>query len=119
MNFPFNPTFPEISRIERRTGYEHLFRNGNRLYTENFVIIYCNNGKGIPRYGHVVSKKVSPKAFRRNRIKRVLREIFRNNKINFDSLDILILVKRDVSRLEYRTIEKEIVGKLKSVLYKK
>ncbi len=46
------------------------------------------------RLGVITSKKVSKRAVERNRIKRLVREAFRNNKPILSGLDIVVLTKQ-------------------------
>ena len=106
-------TFPRENRLNKSSEYEFLFKNGKRVNTANFVVIFRHNKLGYPRFGYVVSKKVSGKAVRRNRIKRILREYFRHNRSSFVSVDIIVVVKRDVSELDYSSIKRELNDSLK------
>lgn len=51
------------------------------------------------RLGMAISKKIIKKAVDRNRIKRFLRESFRLNQQNLDCFDIVVLAKRDATKL--------------------
>ena len=50
------------------------------------------NAFGVPRLGLIVPKRVFPRAVDRNRMKRVLREMFRARQDRVGSRDILIRV---------------------------
>jgi ribonuclease P protein component len=115
MNSPSRFAFPEYNKLNKSSLYESLFRNGRRVNTKNFTVIFKENGLGYPRYGHVVSRRVSRSAVKRNRIKRVLREFFRHNKSSLDSFDIVIIVKRDVSESHYSSIKEELTGSLRAM----
>ena len=51
------------------------------------------NSLGIARLGLIVPKKVIPTAVGRNRVKRLLREWFRQNQENLPGLDIIARLK--------------------------
>jgi len=66
------------------------------------------NGEGKTRFGIVAGRKVGH-AVRRNRIKRLLREVFRLNKKRFPAgYDIIVIVKRGIPALSYNDVVKEI-----------
>jgi len=72
-------------------------------------VIYAPNDLGITRLGITVSKKIG-NAVKRNRIKRVIRELFRLNKNRFPvGYDIVIVARRDASHLSYYTVLDEFL----------
>ena len=54
-------------------------------------IRFRDNGLGYARLGLAISRKNIRRAVDRNRIKRIIRESFRQNRRLLDSLDIVIL----------------------------
>jgi ribonuclease P protein component len=73
-------------------GREISFLNKTGLYWKCscFSIVYVNNNREHDRAAVIVSKK-NGNAVQRNRIKRIFKEIFRNNKSNTPPyFDILI-----------------------------
>ena len=62
--------------------------------SEHFKVLVAENDSGLRRFGVAAGKKVG-NAVKRNRIKRILREIFRLNKGVFpEGMDILVKVKK-------------------------
>jgi ribonuclease P protein component len=55
-------------------------------------VLFRANPFGIPRLGLIVPKRVFPRAVDRNRMKRLLRELFRALQARLGSRDILIRV---------------------------
>ena len=52
------------------------------------------------RLGMVIAKKHVSKAIHRNRIKRLIRNSFRNTARNLSGLDIVVLARKNASELE-------------------
>ena len=103
-----SPRFPKNERLLKRGDFVNLNRAGSRHYTEHFVVIYIKNSLGITRLGITVGKKIG-KAFKRNRIKRLIREFFRLNKSDLiQGYDISIIVKSDMSHLDGQKIKDEL-----------
>lgn len=116
MNSPSGFTFPGHNKLTKSSVYEFLLRNGRRVNSGNFTLILDQNKLGYPRYGHIVSRKVSASSVKRNRIKRVLREFFRQNKSTLDSLDLLIVVKKDISEYTSGRIHEELTNSLRTAV---
>ncbi|HET7200965.1 MAG TPA: ribonuclease P protein component [Burkholderiales bacterium] len=63
---------------------------GRALRRPGFSVLFRANTFGVPRLGLIVPKRVFPRAVDRNRMKRVLRELFRAQQARLGSRDILI-----------------------------
>jgi ribonuclease P protein component len=95
-------------RLLNRTDFVNLNRFGKRCHTRHFVVITKQNGLSITRLGVTVSKKAG-NAVKRNRIKRLIREIFRlsNSKIP-QGYDIVVAAKKDASYLDLWKVKEEL-----------
>jgi ribonuclease P protein component len=116
MTFPLSSDLPSELKIRKSSEFKEVFETGVKLYTEHFTIIYSPNSLGRPRLGLVVGKRISLNAVERNRIKRILREVFRRNKSLFDSFDVVCLARKLTDKLDYARAEREIVGAFRSKL---
>lgn len=56
-----------------------------------FTVLYRHNDSEDARLGLAISKKHCKLANRRNRLKRLVRESFRNNKARLAGLDIVVI----------------------------
>ncbi len=108
MSFFSDYTFPKELKIRKSSQYDEIFGKGKRLRSKHFDILYIHNALGYCRAGLVVGKKNVRSAVKRNRIKRVVREVFRNNKSIFDSLDVVFLAKKGSDTLNYSNVKREI-----------
>jgi len=92
---------PFENRLKKEKDFRDVFQMGNHfnLNSVGFIKLRENNQEKT-RFGFVVSKKVSRKAVKRNRIKRILREQVRKriNMIN-GNWDIIIIAKLGISDL--------------------
>jgi len=116
MNLLLNYSFPKELKIRKSSQYEEILGTGKRLRSRHFNILYVQNTLGYSRAGIVVSKKNVRSAVKRNRIKRVVREVFRNNKSLFDSLDVVFLAKKGCDTLNYLNVKREIEEAIRSRL---
>ena len=116
MSLLLNHSFPKELKIRKSSEYEEIFNKSKRLRSRHFDILYVQNSLGYCRAGIVVSKKNVRTAVKRNRIKRVVREVFRNNKSLFDSMDVVFLAKKGCEDLNYSNAKREIQDNIRSIL---
>lgn len=96
-------------RIRKRRDFLRLKREGTRISGGDFAIVAHTNDLNFSRLGISVSKRIG-KAHTRNRIKRLIREVFRLNKKAFPpSTDIVIIVIKTPKLLSFRPFEDEIL----------
>ena len=74
-----------------KCDYEAVFKNAKKSKDKNFLVLFCKNKKKDPRLGLTISKKNCSLAKDRNKIKRIIRESFRNNITKLNGYDIVIL----------------------------
>ncbi len=103
-------------RLLRRADFERLSKYGNRIDSDYFVILYTRNGLGKLRLGVTVSKRVG-RAVIRNRLKRLVREHFRQHKGLFsDSYDVNVIAKGGTSDLPSRRIREALDAIVRDIL---
>jgi len=80
----------------RRGDFVASSEFGERRTTRFFIVLLTDRKDGGPtRLGITVTRKVGG-AVRRNRIKRLAREWFRNRSREFGSCDLVLIAKRDL-----------------------
>ncbi|MFP4679895.1 MAG: ribonuclease P protein component [Chitinispirillaceae bacterium] len=70
--------FGSNRKIKRKSEISRLFREGQRWICSDFILIYDKNEYEFDRFGVMVSRRLG-NAVQRNRIKRIFRELFRQN----------------------------------------
>lgn len=73
--------------------FANVFAHRQRLYSGCFVGYYKPTSLGKPRLGIIVSKKSAKKAVSRNRIRRQVRESFRQVAATLPSMDIVVVAR--------------------------
>lgn len=88
--------FKKTQRLLKKTDYDHVFDQAKKIVTTEFIVLYRDNNLGYARLGLALSKKMIAKAHDRNRIKRVLREGFRQTIL--PAVDMIFLARQGVAK---------------------
>lgn len=78
-NPPRRATFPVTARLNKPIEFKRVFRNSVVSSDRWFKVLARRNEGGYSRLGMAVSRQVDRHAVGRNRIKRVIRESFRQS----------------------------------------
>ena len=78
-------------RLLNAADYGRVFKKATRSRDKWFTVLCRENSKDIARLGLAISKKNCRHASGRNRIKRVVRESFRQHQVELAGLDIVVL----------------------------
>jgi ribonuclease P protein component len=89
-------------RILKHSGYVRLSASGKAVRDQYFIIAFAKSREGRTRLGITASKRVG-NAVVRNRLKRIIREIFRISRNLIDGhWDINVIAKKDAAGLSYQ-----------------
>jgi ribonuclease P protein component len=95
-------------RLKKRYEFRQVQLTGRRIHTPHFLIVVQSNSLENTRLGITVTKKVG-NAVQRNRIKRVVREVFRRNRHLFPpSHDVVFIAKRHTDAIGYDSLLNEL-----------
>jgi ribonuclease P protein component len=70
------------NRLRKEKDFEKLFKKGKSFKNGFLILKIVENNLKESRFGFIVSQKVSKKAILRNKVKRRLRDIIRQNIAN-------------------------------------
>jgi len=90
-------------RLRRRADFERVFEKGVRTHTRLMTVIILPNGLAASRLGVSATKKLGD-AVRRNRAKRLIREVFRRNKPE-TAVDIVVIPRRELFETRFAGLE--------------
>ncbi|MEO0279327.1 MAG: ribonuclease P protein component [candidate division WOR-3 bacterium] len=99
--FAINFKLPERLKKEE---INEIFQKGE-FKKGKMLLVFYRKGKGKVAF---TVKKEKLKAHDRNRIKRLLREVFRRNKLLFKGYDVVIIGKSEILNSKFTELEKEI-----------
>lgn len=95
-------TYRPTDRVKRRADFRRVQSTGRKIHTPHYVVAVLPRPEGGPtRLGITVTRKVAG-AVGRNRVKRVMREVFRRNRELFPSAcDVVVIAKEGAHTLGY------------------
>jgi ribonuclease P protein component len=85
--------FRPNERIRRRADFQHVYEHGVRIRSRYATLFVLPNSLDVGRLGIAATRKLGG-AVERNRAKRLIREIFRRNKIA-GGFDVVVVPKRE------------------------
>ena len=83
-------TLPRASRLIRPADFKLTFKDGRRVHQPPISLVYRVNGLAHPRIGLAIGKRQAKLAVERNRVKRQLREDFRQRFEELPALDCVV-----------------------------
>ena len=105
--------FPSTRRLRRRREFQRVFDGARRAQGRFLTVLAASNTTGQARLGIVASRKLGD-AVRRNRAKRLIREIFRrSNRPGTGGVDIVVIPRRELFDASYSTLEIDFHGTLR------
>lgn len=79
------------NRLKKKKDFEAVFKTGRKHPLDFFILRIKQTSNDFNRFGIIVSKKVSKSAVKRNKIKRIISRILReNNEKMGKQIDVII-----------------------------
>lgn len=103
-------------RIKSADEFNDIIKAGTKIYSPFFIIYYKEKKLDNPRFGITQAKKFG-KAYKRNRYRRILREIIRTNiKVFKNEYDYIIIIMKKCDTLDFKQIEDNLLKVIKEKL---
>ena len=111
-------TFTRASRLRARKRFLEVYERGYRVHGSFFVLFGVRGETSRSRLGITATKKYGH-SVARNRIKRVIREIFRENRgIAASPIDVVVNVKMSARQESYDRLEADFASRLRELTRK-
>ena len=95
--------FRPDERIRRRAEFLQIYEHGARVHGRYATLFLMPNNRAFGRLGVAATKKIGG-AVERNRAKRLIREVFRRNKIA-PGYDLVVVAKRELVKTALTAFE--------------
>ncbi len=116
MGCHFGMRFPKCRRLRKRREFLEVQRRGHKVHSRAFVGLMVNRNEGFAttdqeataRIGITTTKRMG-NAVTRNRIRRLVREAFRQGLFNIPSqLDFVVIAKKSAAALDTASIFEDL-----------
>lgn len=101
-------SFPRAARLLTRAAFDEVFRAGQSAGSNFFRVLVRPAPGPDARLGITVPKRVVKHAHDRNRIKRLLRESFRQRRLQLPPIDLVILARGAILTADNVALRKDI-----------
>lgn len=98
-------SFPKSKRLLNSKEFEWVFADASIRASNQYCLILSrpNNHAG-PRLGLIIAKKHIRLAVERNRIKRIIRESFRQQQHQLPAINAIVLARKGLDKLDSKEI---------------
>jgi len=98
-------SFPRDARLLDAASYGSVFKHNKRLTNQHWIVLGHRAKQSPGRLGLAIAKKRAKRAVDRNRLKRIARESFRQQRDRLQGFDVVVMNKdkaASASSLELR-----------------
>jgi ribonuclease P protein component len=93
--------------LRKRIDYLNLASAPHKVTVRGFLVVWHENVHGYTRLGITASKKIGC-AVVRNRVKRHLREYYRQNRFGLAAVDVNVIARKESAHMTYSDITREL-----------
>lgn len=101
--------FPKNHRLLTPSDFKVVFNDARKVISPHLVCLFKNNESPHAKIGFALTKKKLPLAVTRNRLRRVIRESFRQQ-TTLPCIDIVILARVGLGEVSRQTLSQEMEG---------
>ena len=107
---------PQKNRIRKKSDFQNILKKGKAFFCPLFVVKVKKNNLEFSRFAFIISKKTEKKAVKRNRIRRLFREVIKEiMPFISENIDVVFIIKNNKID-DVETIKKQVEKALKTKL---
>jgi ribonuclease P protein component len=111
--------FGKARRVRRRPEFQRAFDSGTRIQARYFTLVVAPGASACDRLGIVASRKLGD-AVRRNRAKRLIRELFRQTPPSpgRQAVDLVVIPRRELFDAAFSALEADFRAAMRRVRHR-
>ena len=106
--------FPRAARLSARKSFLDIYERGQRVSGPYFVFFAVAGATATSRLGITATKKFGH-AVARNRIKRIVRDLFRHHPGSGAPIDLVVNVKGAAAGQDYERLDREFAARIAEI----
>lgn len=107
--FPTDQSFPRSVRLTQSAQFDAVFKHRRLTFRRSPLRLLCKpNRMPSARLGLVIAKRMVPKAHDRNRIKRIIRNLFRQERGSLPHWDLVVALSGPCTASQARTALRQL-----------
>jgi ribonuclease P protein component len=100
--------FPRDHRLAKKHDFQFVFAKPHKATHKYLLALYRSNQKSHARLGIIIAKRYIKLAVQRNRLRRLVRESFRQHQNTLKGLDIVVQIRSECSPLDNKVLRNDI-----------
>ncbi len=107
---------PKANRLTKKSDFDVVFKKGESTKNNSLLFKIVKNYLNNPRFGFMVSKKISNKATVRNKVKRRLRKAVLDSIKNVKkSVDVVIVALPGIEKKDFSELKSAVSNTFKKL----
>lgn len=98
----------EDHRLKKNSQFNYIYRKGERAVTKHFVLFMVKSKYSNYKIGYAVTKKIG-KAWKRNLLRRRLKEIVRLNNLAQEGRNYILQAREGAGDIAFEELKNEIL----------
>lgn len=96
-------------RIRKNVEFKKVYKLGKNYWNRNLILYVKKNDKKVTRVGYTITKKIG-NAVTRNRLRRMMKEVYRLNFHNIkEGYDLVFIAKKKLVGISYKELESSML----------